>query len=192
MLARVDDKTALITGVTSGIGRVTALRLAAEGAHVAVGGRDVRRGAAVVADITAAGGRAVFVPADLDGTRVASRDIAVRAEAALGGHVDALVNNAAVVAVATTAGTTKAQLAAAWAVKVAGPFFLVAHLAPAMAARGGGAIVGISSWMAQGGTAGREPAPARRSTTARPMPRVPPVTTIRSPVNSSATAAGRS
>ncbi|WP_299038953.1 SDR family NAD(P)-dependent oxidoreductase [uncultured Pseudokineococcus sp.] len=82
MLARLHGKTALITGATSGIGRVTALRLAAEGAHVAVGGRDARRGAAVVAEITAAGGRAVFVPADLDGTRATSRDIADRAEAA--------------------------------------------------------------------------------------------------------------
>lgn len=152
MLVRLHGKTALITGATSGIGRATALRLAAEGAHVAVGGRDSLRGSAVVAEITAAGGRAVFVPADLDGTRATSSDIAVRAEAALGGHVDVLVNNAAVVAVATTAETTEAQLAAAWAVNVTGPFFLVAHLAPTMAARGDGAVINISSWMAQGGT----------------------------------------
>ena len=154
MLPRLQGRTALVTGATSGIGRVIAARLAAERARVAVGGRDAHRGAAVVEEITAAGGWAVFVPADLDGTRAASVDLATRAEAALDGRVDVLVDNAAVVAVATTAGTTEAQLALAWAVDVAAPFFLVAHLAPAMAARGSGAVVGISSWMAQGGTAG--------------------------------------
>lgn len=153
MPARLHDKTALVTGATSGIGRAIAVRLAGEGAHVAVGGRDAARGRAVVEQITDAGGRAVFVPADLDGTRAASMDIADRAQAALGGRVDVLVNNAAVVAVATTAATTEEQLGAAWAVNVAGPFFLVAHLAPAMAERGSGAVVSISSWMAQGGTA---------------------------------------
>ena len=137
VLSRLQGRTALVTGATSGIGRVTAARLAAEGARVGVGGRDADRGAAVVEEITTAGGWAVFVPADLDGTRAASVDVATRAEAALDGHLDVLVNNAAVVSVATTA-----------------PFFLVAHLAPAMAARGSGAIINISSWMAQGGVAG--------------------------------------
>lgn len=88
---------------------------------------------------------------DLDGTAAVSHDVAARAEAALGGRVDVLVNNAAV-SVSSTPETTEAQLAEAWAVNVTGPFFLVARLAPAMAARGGGAVVGISSWMAQGGT----------------------------------------
>lgn len=154
MFSRLQGKTALVTGATSGIGRATARRLGAEGAHVAVGGRDAQRGHAVVTEITAAGGWAVFVHADLDGTRSASHDIATRAEAALEGRVDILVNNAAVVPVASTVETTEEQLASAWAVNVAGPFFLMAHLAPAMAARGGGAIINISSWMAQGGTTG--------------------------------------
>ena len=150
---RLQGATALITGATSGIGRAIAQRFAAEGALVAVGGRDRGRGDAVVEQIAAAGGRAVFVPADLDGTRATSADIAARATEALGGRVDVLVNNAAAVPVAATADTDEAQMAAAVAVNLTGPFFLVAALAPAMAERGSGAIITISSCMAQGGTA---------------------------------------
>lgn len=154
MRGRLQDKTALVTGATSGIGRAIAERFAAEGAEVAIGGRDHTRGAAVVEAITASGGRAVFVPADLDGTAAASADIADRAQEALGGRVDILVNNAAAVPVASTADTDEEQMATALAVNLTGPFFLVAQLAPAMASRGGGVVITISSWMAQGGTAG--------------------------------------
>lgn len=151
---RLAGRTALITGATSNIGRAIAERFAAEGASVAVGGRDVARGAAVVDVITTAGGRAVFLPADLDGTAATSFDVAERAERALGGRVDILVNNAAVVPIAGTVDTEEADLDAVWAVNVKGPFFLVARLAPAMVSRGGGAIINISSWMARTGTAG--------------------------------------
>src|ERR1700760_680235 len=57
--ARLAGKTALVTGATSNIGRAIAIAFAAEGAHVAVAGRDRDRGAAVVKEIEAAGGRAM-------------------------------------------------------------------------------------------------------------------------------------
>jgi len=56
---------ALVTGATSGIGRAVALQLGREGAEVVVHGRDAARGADTVEEITAAGGKASFVAADL-------------------------------------------------------------------------------------------------------------------------------
>ena len=62
---RLSGKTALVTGSTSGIGRATAEAFAREGAEVIVSGRDEQRGAEVVTAITANGGSARFLRADL-------------------------------------------------------------------------------------------------------------------------------
>ncbi len=67
MTGRLQGKTALVTGSTSGIGRAIAAAFAAEGAQVVVSGRDTPRGQQVVAKIRAAGGHAEFVAADLGG-----------------------------------------------------------------------------------------------------------------------------
>jgi NAD(P)-dependent dehydrogenase (short-subunit alcohol dehydrogenase family) len=78
---------ALVTGATSGIGRAVALQLARDGAEVLVDGRDAARGAQTVEEITAAGGKASFVAADLgdaaDVQRLASEV----------GDVDILINH---------------------------------------------------------------------------------------------------
>ena len=76
MTLRLQNKTALVTGATSNLGRAIALAYGAEGAHVVVSGRDHERGDAVVREIRAGGGRAGFVAADLDGTADASRALA--------------------------------------------------------------------------------------------------------------------
>ena len=68
MQKRLEDKTALVTGATSNIGRAIAIAFGDEGAHVVVSGRSVERGAEVVNQIIAGGGRADFVAADLDGS----------------------------------------------------------------------------------------------------------------------------
>jgi NAD(P)-dependent dehydrogenase (short-subunit alcohol dehydrogenase family) len=145
-------RTALVTGATSGIGAAIARLLAARGAHVIIGGRDERRGEAVVTGIRAAGGKADFVPADLAGDADAIRDFAARATAAAGGRVDILVNNAGIYPATLTPDLADGDLDAMLAVNIRAPHVLVAELAPPMAARGSGVIVTIGSWMAAVGS----------------------------------------
>jgi len=130
---------ALVTGATSGIGRAVALQLARDGAEVLVHGRDAARGAETVQEITADGGEASFVAADLsdaaDVQRLAS-DV---------GDVDILINNAGIARFAPTAEFDVSAYDNMFASNVRAPFFLVAALAPGMAARGHGSIVSVSS-----------------------------------------------
>ena len=144
---RLHDKTALVTGSTSNIGRAIAEVFAAEGAHVVVSGRDRERGAEVVEGIRAAGGRADFLAADLDGSPAASRDLAERARQVLGGRLDILVNNAGIYPGDGTAATDEETFDRVYGVNVKAPFFLTAAVAPAMAESGGGVIVNLGSWI---------------------------------------------
>jgi NAD(P)-dependent dehydrogenase (short-subunit alcohol dehydrogenase family) len=146
---RLEGKTALVTGATSNIGRAIAIAFAAEGAHVVLSGRSQERGAAVVDQIRAAGGRADFVAAHLDGSAKASHDLAAEATRLLGGRIDVLVNSAGIFPGATTAATDEATFDEVYAVNVKAPFFLTAAIAPAMAERGGGAIINLGSWVAR-------------------------------------------
>jgi NAD(P)-dependent dehydrogenase (short-subunit alcohol dehydrogenase family) len=149
MTARLRGKTALVTGSTSNIGRAVAVALAAEGAHVVVSGRSKERGAEVITEIRAAGGRADFVAADLDGSASASAALAEEATRVLGGRIDVLVNNAGIYPGSVTAATDEATFDRVYAVNVKAPFFLTAVIAPRMAERGGGAIVNLGSWVAR-------------------------------------------
>ena len=130
---------ALVTGATSGIGRAVALQLAHDGAEVLVHGRDPARGAETVDEIAAAGGKASFVAADLGD----ADDVRRLADEA--GDVDILINNAGISVFAPTAEFDGRAFDKMFASNVRAPFFLVAALAPGMAARGRGSIVSVSS-----------------------------------------------
>ncbi|MET9273479.1 SDR family oxidoreductase [Kribbella sp. NPDC003557] len=146
-------RTALVTGGNSGIGRAVAGQLARRGAHVVISGRDTARGSRAVEEIRAGGGTADFVQADL--TDLASvRSLAKQAIELGGGHVDVLVNNAGIFPFGPTAEVPDSDFDAVYAVNVRAPFYLVAELAPLMAARGSGAIVNVTTMVAYVGMAG--------------------------------------
>jgi NAD(P)-dependent dehydrogenase (short-subunit alcohol dehydrogenase family) len=143
---------ALVTGATRGIGEATALLLGSRGAHVLVGGRDKERGQRVVDAVRSGGGSADFLEASLDDAQSCQRLAADAREVT--GCADILINNAAIGAFGPTAAIDESDFDACFAVNVKAPFSLVAALVPAMAKRGHGAIVNVSTMVASFGTAG--------------------------------------
>lgn len=153
MTTNLSGRTALVTGGNSGIGRAVAIDLAAHGAHVVLSGRDAARGEQAVQTIRTAGGTADFVATSLEGESSA-RALARQAVELGAGHVDVLVNNAAIFPFGATADTAEEDFDRTFDVNVKVPFFLVAELAPAMAARGKGAIVNVTTMVADFGMSG--------------------------------------
>lgn len=145
--------TALITGGTSGIGRASANKLARLGVHVMVVGRNRERGEKVVAEIRATGGRADFIASDLRDASSA-REVARRAIELASGHVDILINNAGVFPFGPTDKTTEEEFDRVFSLNVKAPYFLVAEIAPLMAKRGKGAVVNVSTMVADYGVSG--------------------------------------
>src|SRR5271168_4517875 len=131
--------SALVTGASSGIGKAVALELSRQGAEVIVNGRDIDRGSAVAEAIQANGGVAKFVGADLNELD----ELAALAEVAL--HVDILVNNAGFAWYGPTNELDAATFDRLFAANVRAAYFLVAALAPKMAARGSGSIISTGS-----------------------------------------------
>ncbi|WP_327240707.1 SDR family oxidoreductase [Streptomyces sp. NBC_01318] len=131
--------TALVTGATSGIGRAVAERLSADGMSVVVTGRNAERGAETVNEITAAGGEARFIQADL------ADPAGIDRLAAEVGEIDVLVNNAGHAVLAPTEEMKLSDYDAMFAGNVRAAFFLVAAFAPAMAARGSGSVINMGS-----------------------------------------------
>ena len=141
-------RTALVTGSTSGIGKATALALARDGFTVIVHGRDPQRGIVTVEEITAAGGHARFVAADLSD----AADVVRLADEA--GEIDVLVNNGGF----SWFGPTDQLDIATWdrlfASNVRSAYQLVAALAPRMAKAGRGSIISVDSMAGRIGLAG--------------------------------------
>ena len=135
MSNRYQDKTAIVTGAGSGIGRAIACRLAAEGGVVAVLDVDEAGGRETVSAIEADGGRAGYHRCDVtDGGQVQ----AVFAEVAeAGGGLDVLINNAGVACVGTVEQTTEADFDRIVQVNIKGVYHGLKAAVGLMVGRGG-------------------------------------------------------
>src|SRR5437867_6486791 len=102
----LQGQVAIVTGGGRGIGRAIALRLAREGASVAVADLDEAGASAVAGEIAAVGGQAV--PLSVDVTRRDDADAMVRATVERFGRLSILVNNAGIAAVAPLMETDEA------------------------------------------------------------------------------------
>jgi citronellol/citronellal dehydrogenase len=166
----LDGKVAIVTGASRGIGAQIARRFGAEGAAVAVAARTTRAGESplagtigeTAAQIQAAGGTAIAVPADL--ARPQDRERLVIETSRQLGTPDILVNNAAVSYFVRVEDFTPKRYALMFSVQVEAPFQLAALVLDGMREQGRGWILNISSgaarhpampptgWAGRGGT----------------------------------------
>ncbi len=138
------DKVALVTGASKGIGAAVARRLAADGASVVVNYASSREGAErVVADIEAAGGRALAVRADVRDAREVDALVATALDAF--GRLDVVVNNSGVYRFAKIEDTTEALYRHQFDINVLGPLLVTAATVPHL--RPGASIINISSFV---------------------------------------------
>lgn len=144
MSGRFTDRVAIVTGGGRGIGEATALRLASEGAAVAIGELDLDAARSVVAAIEASGGRAIAVRAD-----VASADdmrALAAATADAFGPADVLVNNAGIAQTERALEVTPQDWERVVGTNLTGAFTVAQAVARRMvAAEVAGAIVNIAS-----------------------------------------------
>ena len=153
-MPELDGRFALITGASRGIGRACALELASAGAAIAVNYRsDADGAAAVVAEIEAAGGRAVAFPADVAVAEEAHALVA-RCEDELG-EIDALVCNAGITRDNLIARISTQDFDDVIATNLGGAFHVCQAAARRMLRRRRGAIVTMSSIVGIHGNAGQ-------------------------------------
>ena len=142
-MASLQNKTALVTGASRGIGRATAAALAESGARVLVHyGRSKQEAESLVAEIKRNGGRADAISADL-GTTDGASQLAEQVRSIVGDQLDVLVLNAGISKAARIADYAIADFDSLFATNVRAPFFLVQQLIPLLGE--GSSIVVISS-----------------------------------------------
>ena len=145
---RLEDKVSIITGAGGGMGRVAALRFAAEGSRVVVA--DVSRAGAeeTVRLVRAAGGEATAIAADVsvEAEAKAMADVAI----ATYGRIDVLYNNAGIMPEAdhSVLDTPVEAWDQVMAVNVRGVYLACKHAIPHMVERHSGSIINVSSFVA--------------------------------------------
>jgi NAD(P)-dependent dehydrogenase (short-subunit alcohol dehydrogenase family) len=140
---RLKGKTAIISGGATGMGAASARLFAAEGAAVGVIDRNAAAGEALVAELTAAGHRAVFAKADVSSK--AEVEAAVAAVNAALGPVNVLFNHAGTIVIKPFLETEEADWDFLFDVNVKSMYLMTRAVLPQMLASGGGSIVCTSS-----------------------------------------------
>lgn len=148
-MMKLENKVAIITGSTRGIGRATAKLFAAEGAKVVVVGTNAELGENCVAEIKTDGGEAVFCKTDV--TSEESLSALVKVALDTYGRIDILVNNAGVGgSTANMNDITMDEWDKVLATNLTAPFMLCKKVIPIMEEQGSGAIVNIASMASTG------------------------------------------
>jgi NAD(P)-dependent dehydrogenase (short-subunit alcohol dehydrogenase family) len=151
-MPRLEGRSAIVTGGARGIGRHYSLALAAEGARVMIA--DIVDGAALVQEIAGRHGHNSIASTMFDVSREDDVRRVVGATLECFGKIDVLINNAALFAPLAPVACTDIDVDL-WdrvmAVNVRGPFLMVKHVAPHMAAQGYGKIINIGSGSAYKG-----------------------------------------
>jgi 3-oxoacyl-[acyl-carrier protein] reductase len=149
----LSDKVALITGASQGIGRSTALALAASGAKVAVAARNAEKLATLVTEVESAGGAALAVPMDVaDPAQVKAGFQQLLTKF---GKLDILVNNAAITRDTLALRMKLEDWDAVLRTNLTGAHLCIQQALGAMLKQRAGRIINISSVVAQTGNAGQ-------------------------------------
>ena len=155
-LFRLDGRVALVTGGARGLGRVMAEALGEAGAAVGITSRNADVAEAAAAELASAtGARVVGLRADVSTAQ--GVDALARDAAAQLGHVDILVNNAGINIRGLVGDLTEADWDAVVDTNLKGPFLVARAFGPAMARRGWGRVINLSSMLATIALPGRAP-----------------------------------
>jgi NAD(P)-dependent dehydrogenase (short-subunit alcohol dehydrogenase family) len=141
---RLDDKVIVITGASSGLGAQTAREVAAQGGAVVLGARRADRLAALVEEITASGGRATCVPADVSDESQCEGLVTAATDAF--GAVHGLVNCAGISTVVPATREKPREFRAVLELNLSGSYWMLQAFA--RAATAGGSAVNVSSVLA--------------------------------------------
>lgn len=152
-LGRLQGKSAIITGASSGIGRATAILFAAEGARLLLNDRDGPGLDALVSELAAGGATVRGVVGDVSQEQDVQRFVAAAIESY--GRLDVLVANAGVIPDATLEQATTALWDETMAINGRGMFLSCRYAAAEMVKAGSGAIVCLSSISASAGQIGQ-------------------------------------
>jgi 3-oxoacyl-[acyl-carrier protein] reductase len=149
----LSGRVAFVTGASQGIGRTCALRLARDGAAIAVAARNKEKLDELVAEITSGGGKAVAFPLDVaDEDQVKST---VKEAIAQLGKIEILVNNAGITRDQLVMRMKRADWDAVLQTNLTSAYFLIQQVITSMLRQKWGRIINITSIFGQMGQAGQ-------------------------------------